>query len=312
VPCCEGSREWSAILTCHQPSCFTSTMTPVSLRKHIGILKDIIKWISVITGAFVAIGLFFILLITACVPILPAMYFARKRPPTPQDRDIEAVSGLYGPGTYIAWVLCTLSAIIGSATEETPSRLSVDQITSIIYSACSMYWCQIHIQRQSDIPDVSQNYTIQAGLFVLNVSALLHGIGWILSSGPRKATWLLFLCWDIWILWLPMAMVNPVPISWIIHLVGVPMIVGIFSVINFNNPWKSAPFLLLPFAVFEAARCQFSTTWIFGIPKTTASLTDLDQFVSLVTATVLLIYQWKFWRLPIIDRILRANSSEPQ
>ncbi|PVF92682.1 hypothetical protein CPB86DRAFT_819444, partial [Serendipita vermifera] len=114
-------------------------------------------------------------------PMLIGMFWYPFLPSIPQSKDIAEVPRFYGPGAYIAWVFCTVSAIIGSATRR-PSklRLSPDQIASYVYSAASMYWNYGRILWYSlKELDLIEDPSVQAASFVFNVSALLHGLGLI-------------------------------------------------------------------------------------------------------------------------------------
>jgi hypothetical protein len=231
--------------------------------------------------------------------------------PMPRSQDIEAVSGLYGPGTYIAWVLCTISAIIGSATKDPPSRgLSPDQIASFIYSISTMYWYYGRIvwYRPWGL-DLIQDHSVQAASFVLNVSTLFHGLGFILSSERKKKPWLFFVVWDAWLACIsPMILVD-IP-SLLLVVTVFPMLqslVPTFMILFRLSPWKLVLLSLLPFTLLEAVRCQFSTTSLLIMPKTASSLTDLDQFVSLITALILVVYQWRLWNLADIAHKLRRR-----
>jgi hypothetical protein len=129
------------------------------------------------------------------------------------------------------------------------------------------------------------------------------------SYSLRNLSGFLLFLWDGWVLWIsPMSLVHGVPP--IINFAGIPIImlsIAFLGAVVITNPWKSAPLILLPFALFEAIRCQFSTTWIFIIPKTGSSLIDSDQVLSLVFVIALIIYRWELWRSLGVDRIFQKK-----
>jgi hypothetical protein len=226
----------------------------------------------------------------------------------PRNMEREGVSGVYGPGAYTAWILCTTSAIISSAAKSSSSKLSPDQIASFLYSTFSMYWYHIRCSwygRES--LDLVQDYSVQAASFVFNVSTLLHSLGCVLSTEEKNGPWIVLLIWDTWILCTcPMALINRA--SSAIHVLIIPIVFILIFYIKAKitpHPWKLVPFLLVPFGLLEAVRCQFSSTRIFIIPKTGSSITDLDQLVSLVTTIVVIVYEWRLWDLQGVARKLR-------
>jgi hypothetical protein len=286
-------------------------MVPVSLRERIGrILENIGRFILTFIYylANVVFGcVLFMLMMFAVAPRRYIARFERQKLTIPQDTGPESVSFLYGPGIYIAWLLCTLSAFIGSATDNTSFKVPPDLIVSVLYSTCSMYWYLIRCyQHPFGDPDAIQDYVIHAASFVLSVSTLIHGLGFIFT---QKFVWILLFLWDGWVLWIsPMTIVHKVPE--IINFAGIPIMmlsIAFLGAVVIKNPWKSSPLILLPFALFEAIRCQFSTTWIFIIPKTASSLIDSDQVLSLVFVIALIIYRWELWRLSGIDRIFQKK-----
>ncbi|PVF90786.1 hypothetical protein CPB86DRAFT_830855 [Serendipita vermifera] len=135
------------------------------------------------------------------------MFMGKVTRPNPRSRDIEVVSGLYGPGAYIAWVLCTISAIIGTSTKPDPSKVYTDLIASFIYSTVSTYW--VNGRYAWFYPkgvDILEDCSLQAGSFVFNVSAFLHDLGFLLcTEGQRVFCVPMIICDLYWANLSPMA-----------------------------------------------------------------------------------------------------------
>jgi hypothetical protein len=281
-------------------------MVAVTLRKRIERVNECLF----MTISLLVLCILTMLVIYAATPSAIRHIAGQILSPIHRENGIEGVSGLYGPGAYSAWVFCTTSAIIGSAVKTGSSKLSPDQIASFLYSTFSMYWYHIRCswyQQQSS--ELVQDYSVQAASFVFNISTLFHSLGCIFSTEENNGAWILFLIWDTWILWAcPMAFLNGT--SEAIHMLIIPIVFMLIFYLKANirpRPWKLVPFLLLPFGLLEVVRCQFSSTWIFVIPKTGSSLTDLDQLVSLVTAIVVTVYEWRLWDLQGVARKIRKG-----
>jgi hypothetical protein len=261
------------------------------------------------------------LLVVVVMLVLTPMLFTRGvwacmgkgLSPMPPGPELRAVPGLYGPGAFTAWVLCTISAIIDASAGDHPSsRLSPDLIASLVYSTCSVYWHHGRsITRFVGGYDIFQDYSTQAGSFVFNVSVLLHALGLVFSTKQKKKFWSILTSWNIYL-----SFISPMTfaVTTIKAVVTLSFILPMVSIIAYSiaresnlSPWRRVPFPLLPFIMLEAFRCQFSTTRILIIPKTTSSLTDLDQFVSLATGITVVAYQWKLWDLARIARRLRTK-----
>jgi hypothetical protein len=257
-----------------------------------------------------------ILSIFASSPLIYMVTIGGGTSPTHQDTKIGEVSGLYGPGAYIAWVLCTISAIIGSATKhDSPLLLSSDQIASFLYSTCSLYWSYCHgLRYQPEGRKFIQDPSVQAASFVFNVSALLHGIGLLFSTEEKRAPWVYLVIWDGWLCFFsPIAFLSGG--LFLTHILGLyTQIISLGPVFTPIKPpsWLTSTFLLGPFSLLEIGRRHLSDSPIDYIPRTTSSLTDLDQFVALVTAIVALVYQWRIWDFPPIrDRLQGAFRQTP-
>jgi hypothetical protein len=157
--------------------------------------------------------------------------------------------------------------------------------------------------------DFIQDYSIQAASLVFNVSAFFHGFGFVFSTDRKRIPWFLFVAWDTW-LWLVSPLTFLTIFSIAVHLLMLPLLVSSISGIAKSikpSPWKLATLLLLPFSLLEAVRYQVFVTPLFIMPKTTSSLADLDQFVSLMTAIVVVVYQWKLWHLLEVLHKLRTR-----
>ncbi|PVF94142.1 hypothetical protein CPB86DRAFT_62690 [Serendipita vermifera] len=310
----KGGYSLSCCLPCQQLPFLTSAMTSPPSQNPIERIFPIFRRNGSPALRFVLGVLFYALIFTVAILLNP-LYFAifkeNKSSPIPRSREVEAVSGLYGPGTYAAWVLCTVSAIISSATASPHSSiLSSDQVASFIYSRASKYWYYGRVLWYSpkDL-DLIQDCSIQAASFIFNVSTLLHGFGLIFSTEAKRRPWLLIVLWDTW-LWLFSPMNLSAERSALMHYIAIPVvsaaIVGIAYKIK-PAPWKLAPFLLLPFVLLEAPRTQFFITPLLILPKSGSSFTDLDQLVSLITAIAVVIYQWELWNLPKFTRKARTR-----
>ncbi|PVF90944.1 hypothetical protein CPB86DRAFT_830805 [Serendipita vermifera] len=157
----------------------------------------------------VAFFYIFVLLLSCTNPFLLIWFLSKK--PQPPNGEIENVSGLYGPGAYWAWVLCTISAILSSAVEDNPqSMISADHIVSFLYSMSSTYWYYIRVAWYGlEGPALLQDHSVQAAAFTLHTSSLLYALGAIFSTRGKKGPWIIFAVWDCWLLWIsPMLTVD--------------------------------------------------------------------------------------------------------
>lgn len=244
-------------------------------------------------------------------PMLIVGFMSGTSLPIPRSREIEAVSGLYGPGAYVAWVLCTVSAIIGSSTQHSPSpRIRADHLASLIYSRTSTYCYYGQVLWYSPRGlDIIQDYSVQAASFVFNVSVLLNAIGFRSSPTNKQNIWLHVGIWDMWLAFFsPMTLVN-VRSTWM-HVFVIPLTLAatFFSLpAPFFESLSSPPFPFLPFVLLEAVRTQFFTTSPLILPRSASNFTDLDQLVSLLAAITVVVYQWGLWNLPEIARKLRTK-----
>jgi hypothetical protein len=258
----------------------------------------------------ILIMLFGLFVFSIANPLLLTPYMSKERPQAPSG-ELEEVPGLYGPGAYWAWVLCTISAIISSATEgHSSSALSPDQIASFIYSICSMYWYHGRVAWYGlHGPVILKDHSIQAASFVLNACSVLHILGAIFSIKKKRTPWIVLIIWELYLLFLsPMMEISRTTIA--VHGYFFPVLCLVCAVIAFVfHPWYWATTLvsLIPFIWMEALRTQWFSTYSFQIsPKTTYEITDLDQMVSLLSATAVVVYQWKLWRPSAVIRRLRT------
>ncbi|PVF93683.1 hypothetical protein CPB86DRAFT_836076 [Serendipita vermifera] len=83
---------------------------------------------------------------------------------------VESVSGFYGPGTYLAWILTTLSAMLNTMATCQNEAISLDLLGSSLYVLASMADFQLRVclecKHQSD-------FQAKASLQVMAVSNLL-------------------------------------------------------------------------------------------------------------------------------------------
>lgn len=297
----------------------TSAMIPAFLKRFIRyIAKHTVERIPKDVGEFGFImgfsTIFTVGMMTIPNPMVIGMFWYPFLPSIPQSKDIAEVPRFYGPGAYIAWVFCTVSAIVGSATRR-PSklRLSPDQMASYIYSATSMYWNYARILWYSlKGLDLIEDPSVQAAFFVFNVSALFHVLGLLLSTEERKGAWLSMVVWDSWRWFLsPMLFVSEASV-WI-HTIILPTVLIIMIVATGKirpRPWNLALFLLLPFALLEAARSQFFTTPPLLLPRSSSNIMDKDQLAFLTTGITIIVYQWELWNLPRVSRRFRTKFGQ--
>jgi hypothetical protein len=272
------------------------------------ILGSIAKVIAEILGQML-IMLFGLFVFSIANPLLLTPYMSKERPQAPSG-ELGEVPGLYGPGAYWAWVLCTISAIIGSTTEgHSRSALSPDLIASSIYSICSMYWYHGRVAWYGlHGAIILQDHSIQAASFVLNACSVLHILGAIFSIKKKRTLWIVLIIWEFYLLWLsPMLEISRTTIA--VHGYFFPILCLVCAVIAFVFrpwPWGTTPVSLIPFIWMEALRTQWFSTYSFQIsPKTTYKLTDLDQMVSFLSAGTVVVYQWKLWSPSAVTQHLR-------
>ncbi|PVF92824.1 hypothetical protein CPB86DRAFT_158067 [Serendipita vermifera] len=239
-------------------------------------------------------------------------FFLDHKRPQPLSGEAENVSGLYGPGAYWAWVLCTISAVLSSSAKgDSSSRFSPDQIASFIYSTFSIYSYYIRVAWYGlNGPALLQDQSIQAASFILHISSLFHGLGAIFSIENKRVLWRVFVAWDFWLLWTsPMTTVDSRSLVLIAAVLPIAYCCIVCIIVIYKPwPWKIGPFLLLPFILLEAIRTQYFVAYSFLMsPKTTCKLTDLDQLVSLMSAIVVITYQWGLWKPLTVFQRLRAS-----
>ncbi|PVF94140.1 hypothetical protein CPB86DRAFT_800674 [Serendipita vermifera] len=287
-------------------------MIPTSLKdKNRRIFKTIFETITYYVFhavLFVSLGTFFLAGIFLLNPILFSQLTAYKSGPMPRSKDIEAVSGLYGPGAYIAWVLCTISAIINSSKSHS-SKLSPDLIASFIYSTASTYWYYGRfIWFQPKGLDLLEDCSIQAGAFLFNVATLFHGLGIILTREAQNPPWVIITFLDIMHESLSPMVLGTEWLGLICLLLWWGFIFGM--VFTPRHWWKLWMSLLIPplhFILLEIPRTRHFTTSTFILPKTGSKITDLDQLVSLISGVTVVIYQWELWNLARIGRKLQTK-----
>ncbi|PVF92680.1 hypothetical protein CPB86DRAFT_877719 [Serendipita vermifera] len=192
------------------------------------------------------------------------------------SNELESVSGLYGPGAYTAWVLCTISAIFDSRYAEGSSpKFSPDQLASFLYSTVSTYWYYGRVLRFNIRPGaIVQDCSAQAASVVFNVSVLLHGLGVSFSTEEKGGLWLAFAMWDIW-LWAFSPMTYSDILSMCIHMGFTPLPELILVQIAHEDrpdPWKFAPFFFIPFILLETTRTRYFNSPLLIVPKSSSVL----------------------------------------
>ncbi|PVF92823.1 hypothetical protein CPB86DRAFT_158062 [Serendipita vermifera] len=245
--------------------------------------------VPLVVSAFVATNPFF----------LAGLLYGKR--PQPPSGEVENVPGLYGPGAYWAWVLCTISAISSSAAEgHSSSIVTPDQIISFIYSTSSMYWYYIRAAWYGiEGPALLQDHSVQAASFILHISSLFHALGAISSTEDKRIPWLFFAIWDCWLLWISPMMTVDLR-SMLVTTTILPILFSgcLTLTIQYQSSHRgTALSLLLPFIVLEAVRTRFFADYSFLMsPRTTYNITDLDQIVSLISAITVIVYQWELWK----------------
>jgi hypothetical protein len=244
---------------------------------------------------------------------------------TPPNTELASVSGFYGPGTYWAWVLCTISAVVSSKTDNNNTLpISADQVASFIYSISSMYGNGGRIARcQYPLQDnLIQDPSLQAASLVVNTAVLLYGFGAAFSTQRRKIPWVVFAVWSLLVLFFSPT-VHP---DTFLHLIYVETILLVYTPIGVGailtqHAWKISPFLLVPFTLLEMIKARsLGIDPTFITPRTTSKITDMDQIAALLATIGVIVYQWKLWNVPynIARRIrrrfqrnlVRSNSIE--
>ncbi|PVF95426.1 hypothetical protein CPB86DRAFT_592710 [Serendipita vermifera] len=259
-----------------------------------------------------------VLVACACALVVTNPFFLaghlNSKQRQPPSGDIADVSGLYGPGTYWAWVLCTISAIVSSSIKgHSSSIISPDQIVSFVYSTFSTYGYYIRVVWYGlEGHTLLQDHSAQAAAFVLHMSTLFHALGAIFSTEDKEGPWLALVVWDYWLLWISPMMTIDLH-SRLITSIATPIVFLCFFLVAGayrSSPWRVAPSSLLLFIFLEAVRTQYFVTHSFCVsPKTTYSLTDLDQLVSLASAIAVMIHQWELWNPPKVLQRLKRNFS---
>ncbi|PVF94139.1 hypothetical protein CPB86DRAFT_818216 [Serendipita vermifera] len=138
------------------------------------------------------------------------------------------------------------------------------------------------------------------------MSTLFHTLGLLLSDETKRDPWFYMIYWDLWLAWLSPMTFTDVPWA----------VIGIFNVILFDMtiPFNSSVarlppiFLYLHILFLESLRTRLFTTSLIILPQTASKLTDLDQFVSLMTGVAIMAYQWELWNPPQFIRKVRMKS----
>jgi hypothetical protein len=223
--------------------------------------------------------------------------------------DINKVSGLYGPGTYWAWILSMLSAAITLHKEHSNQEGSVppDLIAASIYPLVAF----IDMARRTNRNDIhwAQDFQAQAAFHVVYATSWCTAIFSLCTSSKF---WILFMHVTL------SALLNSVIMF---NVLG-----GVLSRIEDEGDSKMTLVLSSGLAVsqglslfiywahrrrfrlsgqpdFIVAVLAFTLVHTFLArvellpqsfsPRTGANISDLDQAASLATAIILLSYQWR-------------------
>ncbi|PVF95427.1 hypothetical protein CPB86DRAFT_592712 [Serendipita vermifera] len=194
--------------------------------------------------------------VCTCVtnPLFLAIFLPSKQMKPPSG-DIADVPGLYGPGTYWAWVLCTISALLSPSVKgHSSSVITPDQVVSLVYSTFSTYWYYIRAAWYGlEGPILLRDHSAQAAAFTLNIMTLFHTLGAIFSPEDKQAPWLILVVWDCWLLWGGPMMSMDLH-SKMLQMIGIPIVFLYFFLVieaNPSSPWKVAPSSLLLFVSWK-------------------------------------------------------------
>jgi hypothetical protein len=278
---------------------------------------------SVILGSLLmalvggGMGVALALVLILANPVYLFGFFDWLPPRMPPNIELASVSGFYGPGTYWAWVLCTMSAVVGSTTDKNPSLLSPDQVASFIYFLSSIYGNGRRIARcQYPLYDnLIQDPSFQAASFVLNTATLVYGLGAAFSTPRKKIPWIVFAVWSLVLLFLSPMAHSDTSLQWACTFIILVMYypIGIGAILT-GHAWKISPFLLVPFTLLEMIKARsLGIDPTFITPRTTSKITDMDQIAALLAAIGVIVYQWKLWNVPynIARRIRRRFQRNP-
>ncbi|PVF94137.1 hypothetical protein CPB86DRAFT_818213 [Serendipita vermifera] len=242
-------------------------------------------------------------------PVVLSMFMGKVTRPNPLSRDIEAVSGLYGPGAYIAWVLCTISAIISTSSKSNSSKFPPDMIASLVYSTVSTYWYHGRwVWYQPQGLDLLQDCSIQAGAFVFNVAAFFHDISLLLSTETKILPWVFIVLCDFWL-----GCISPMLNSHeYLGAVGPVLQAGVLVAVVVaiclqSRPWVFCLISCLHFMALELPRTQLFTASLVFWPQTASRITDFDQIVYLVTGMAFIAYRWELWNLLRTSQNIRTK-----
>jgi hypothetical protein len=221
---------------------------------------------------------------------------------------VESISGFYGPGAYWAWILTTISAIASTLSAGGEKELSIDFVSSSLYTLVAMGDLQL---RACVKCDPQFDFQVKASLQVISMSSILCFLALLVgeiwrkgdNTGPSSGRWqlwkaLLFFPFLQAALW----------VSWIIKhsisvLLGIFMVVcfaggGMWLVLQENVAWRIIRHSYLCLIAHMLAAFQWSDqtsllTRPTLIPLSGAKLSDMDQVLTLVAAILVMIVQWK-------------------
>ncbi|PVF95949.1 hypothetical protein CPB86DRAFT_787506 [Serendipita vermifera] len=208
--------------------------------------------------------------------------------PGPMDRDDkkasqEQVSGFYGPGTYIAWLLSMLSGAIASPQGKRPS---MEILSASMYAAISAMDVMIRGRNDDFQARAAFHIVYVASCCSLVLVLVTLAKVWASFLHCTLVTLLSYMLVDIYVqLWrLSMGLSL---FCWIIGI-GYLLLIGL---LHLDHGFSHVIFLSLFTHAIVAFRGHRPSSFF---PATSSKLSDLDQAATLATAVIMIIYQWKF------------------
>ncbi|PVF96234.1 hypothetical protein CPB86DRAFT_787120 [Serendipita vermifera] len=240
--------------------------------------------------------------------------------PIDNPATLEEVSGLYGPGTYYAWLLAMLSAALTQYYRPIEERrlFSADLISAFAYIIVSI----VDMSRRDAQPNGVNDLQALAAFHIVYVASWFSFIFCFLT---RSNSWLnlSYTTSTILVLWL-LGISLKACRSNDLHCLGLGIFVSVVSPITWVETWGRIQFINFRSLMFSAS-VPFLVAHIlipnFGhhprslAPRTSSSILELDQGVALATMIMVLSYQWEIWNaIPFLLRYGREKfgSRSPQ
>jgi hypothetical protein len=260
----------------------------------------------------------------------------------------EAVSGLYGPGAYASWLLVILSSLVSSfiSPPHTPDqhrvRVDADILSANIYAIVSSadfirraYLFSFHLRGASFMaagrvvwialifslaiigPNRGKTSSTRLrvqyiGLWIFTISQLLTRVPSFPDFGNiyRSNMWndlprqLLGVLRNAATTTIPLAIYYRWSAAIPSHFVRLLAAVAFFLCFTYGEILVRYYWLFLPISADDVA------TWRFRILVLPArsELKELDQVAPLITSALILLWQWKIWKLGSIVARSTKNS----